>query len=281
MKKVLFCSILVFSLGLNNTALAHYCYNHSYLVHRDYYEEEFNFANCDKHYVIEGTSTYYYSNGTRSRYTSSTIYNSDGTIIEANCRNVKHYIHNNKHYFSFYKNKKYNIISEDRSFTSVKKYKSIEEIAPGKLLVKLNKKYGIIDLNENEIVPIKYKSFKTIGESLYLTNLNGYYGMINVSNKTLIKNEYDKIKEIHNAYLLKGKNGYGLADKNGKIIVTANCDNIKKLGEYIVVEQGNRFGVFDSNANSICPIIYKKIRLERNSLEGNLNKEWVKLIPDE
>lgn len=281
MKKILFCSVLAIFLGINNNAYAHHCYHsHAYLVHRDYYENEIDFANCDRHYVVEGVSTYYYSNGTRSRYVTSTIFNTDGSIIESNCKNVRHYIHNNKHYFSFYRNKKYNIISEDGRFISVKNYKSMQEIAPNRLLVKLNKRYGVIDLNENEIIPIKYKSFKKLADNLYLTKLNGYYGMINSSNKTIIKNEYDKISNIFNAYLLKKEGEYGLADKNGKIVVLANCDKIKKLGEYIIVEQGNRYGVFDANANPICPIIYKKIRLERNSLEGYLNKEWVKLIPD-
>ena len=173
-----------------STAQAHSCSSHYYLTHTDYYEEEQTFADCDKHSMLKQTTVYFYSNGTRRTQSLCTIFNKDGSVLISGCSNVQHLIHNKKHYFTFYQNKKYQIIDEFGNFISVNNYKQMQEIAPNRLLVKLDKKYGVIDLNNNIITPIKYKEFKQIGPNLFLTKLNGYYGMTDNSNNIFIKNEY-------------------------------------------------------------------------------------------
>ena len=271
--------LLLFSIFLcSNSIVYAHCHNHVYLVHKDFYQEEQNFHNCDKHYVLTETTVCYYSNGSRRTYTNSTIFNKDGSIVATNCRDVKHLIFNKKHYFTFYKNKKYNILDESGVITSVKNYKKMEEIAPNKLLVKLDKKYGIIDLKENKIVPIKYKKFEKIGDDLYLTKLNGFWGILNSSNKTILRNQYDKITPIYECFKIKRKDKYGLIDSKGNIIINAKCDSIKKIGEYIIVKLEGKFGVYDSVGNKISECIYRKIRLERNILEGKLGKIWEEII---
>ena len=272
MKKIIFLTLFCIFLNFNIVAEAHHCHSHYYVTYKDYFQEEQNFVDCEKHYVLKETTIYYYSNGTRRSYTTSTIFNNDGSIVIANCRDVKHFIHNKKHYFTFYQNKKYNIMDENGKITSVKNYKTLEEVAPNRLLVKLDKKYGIIDLNENRIVPIKYQKFKKVGEDLFLTKLNGYYGLLNSSNKILVKNEYDKISPLYDTFLLKKEGNFGLANSSGQIILQPNCNKIKKFGEYILVKQGNRYGLLSSNGDFITDIDYKKIKLERNSLFGKTNK---------
>jgi len=280
MKKIfiiltLFCLMLISS---ESSVSAHHCGHHSYITFRDYYQEEINFHNCNKHYGLKETIVYYYSNGSRYTYTFSTIFNSDGTIIESGCKNLKHYIYNGKHYFTFYKNKKYNIIDENGKYLSLKKYKQMQEIEENKLLVKLDKKYGIIDLDEKIIVPIKYKSIEKIGENLYLTKLNGYFGMLNSSNKILLKNEYDKISSIYNCYKLKRAGKFGLANSKGELLFIANCNQIKKLGEYIVIKRGKEYGVLDLDGNIIAEIKYRDIKLERNTLKlQDFDKNWINI----
>lgn len=277
MKKNFVVLLFCFLLFSNNSALAHHCHSH-YVTYRDYYQEDIAFHNCNKHYAIKETTTYYYSNGSRYTYVYSTIYNSDGTILEAGCRNLKHYIKDGKHYFTFYKNKKYNIMDETGKYLSFKNYKNMYEINNNKLLVKLNKRYGIIDLNENIIVPIKYKSIEKVGEDLFLTKLNGYYGFINSSNKILVKNEYDSIKQIHNIYKLKQDGKFGLANSKGEMILFSNCDKIKKIGEYILVKRNKEYGVFDADGNIIADIKYRKVNFERNTLYlQDSNKNWLKI----
>lgn len=272
MKKFVFFFVLSLVLSSNIPANAHHCHSHYYVTYKDYFQEEHNFANCNKHSMLKETSVYYYSNGTRRSYTTSTIFNQDGSILESGCSNVKHIIYNKKHYFTFYKNKKYQILDENGNYLSTKEYKSMQEIAPNKLLVKLDKKYGIIDLRENVITPIKYKKFEQIGKNLYLTKLNGYYGVIDSSNNVLIKHEHDKITPLYETFILKKYDKYGLIDKNGKIILTTDYDKIKKLGEYILIKKDGKYGVLDSSGKIVSQAIYKKIRLERNSLEGKLYK---------
>ena len=248
-----------------------------YLVGKDFTQSEEKFLDCDKHFVVKDITTYLYSNGTRRTQVSATIYNMDGSVLESGCSDVEHYIHENLHYFSFYKNRKYQVIDEKGLIYTVKNYKKMKEIAPNKLLVKLDKLFGVIDLHENTIIPIKYKSFEQIGQDLYLTKLNGYFGMINSSNKVLIKNEYDKIKPLYETYVLKRKDQYGLTDKNGKVLLPPIYNKIKKCGEYIIVQKGKYYGVFDATGGQLFPFIYKDIRLERNTLQGKTNQSWENL----
>ena len=274
MKKFWICFGIVFLLSANNSVQAHYCHSHYYITYKDYYQEEINFPNCQKHYLLNEVHTYYYSNGTRSHYVIGTIFNEDGSILQANCKNVNHYIKDGKHYFSFYRDKRYQIISEDGYAITTQQYKTMNAISNDKLLVKLNKKYGIIDLNNNVIVPIKYNSFKNIGNDLFLTKLNGYFGVINSSNKILVKNENDRISRIHDCFLIKKEGKFGLMNSEGQIIYKTECEKIKKLGEYILVKIGKNYSVLDASGNILSNKLYKNIRLNRNTLEGKINKIW-------
>ena len=68
-------------------------------------------------------------------------------------------------------------------------------------------------------------------------------------------------------------------DINGKIILLAEYDSIKKLGEYIIVKKDKKYYVYESSGKSISGLAYKKVRLERNVLEGYIKGEgWVSII---
>ena len=278
MKKIAICFIFCFILSGNISANAHHCGSCSYLVGKDYHQEEYTFNNCDRHSMLEETTVYYYSNGTRRYYRTSTIFNADGSILDSGCSNVKHIVYNGKHYFTFYKNKKYQILDEYGNYLTVKNYKSMTEIAPNRLLVKLDKKYGIIDLNENIITPIKYKKFEQVGQNLFITKLNGYYGMTDSQNSMLIKNEHDSIKALYDVFVIKKYDKFGIVNKNGKIILPVEYDKVKKLGEYIVVKKDGKYGVLSSSGEIIAEAIFKKVRLERNTLEGKLLKNSWKTL---
>lgn len=269
MKRKLFYLIagLIF---VTNSVEAHHCSSHYYVTYKDYFQEEQLFNNCNKHSMLKETTVYYYSNGTRRSYVTNTIFNQDGSVLISGCTDVKHILYKNKHYFTFYKNKKYQILDENGNYLTTKEYKKLKEIAPNRFLVKLNKKLGIIDLNENTITPIKYQKFEQIGQNLFLTKLNGYYGITDSNNKILIKNENDSIKPLYDVFIVKKQNKYRIADNKGQIILPSEYDNIKMLGEYILIKKDGKFGVLDANGKTIADTIYKKIRLERNNLEGKI-----------
>ena len=278
MKKNLIAILAFLIIGINLSAEAHYHHGSCpvYLVNKDYVTQEQYFNKCKTHYVIKETIIFFYSHGTRRSFTNCTIYNTDGTILETDCLSVKHLLINNKHFFVIYKNGKYSVINDKGEFLTTKKYKQMTEVGTNKLLVKLDKKFGIIDINENIIVPIKYKKFEKTDKNLFITKLNGYYGMIDNNNQVLVKNEYEKITPLYETYLLKKYGLYGLADKNGKIILEAENGSIKKLGEFIIVKQDKKYNVYDASGMKISEKSYKKIRLNRNTLEGKLKKVgWV------
>lgn len=251
-----------------------YHYHTPYVVNTDYRESETAFQDCEDHYLVTRTSISYYSDGTKRTSTSHAVYNTSGTVLIPSCTDVKHSIYNNEHYFLVRQGRKYHIVGSYGNVLSKRKYTQMQEISTNKLLVKVDGKFGIIDLNENKIVPIKYKSFKYVAPDLYITKLNGYYGMVDSSNNIILRNEYDKIKRVYDTYVLKRDGKYGLADMNGNIILPADNDKIKKLGEYLLVEKDNKYDVYDSDGNKLNEKSYKKIRLERNILEGKSNKNW-------
>lgn len=256
----------------------HHSSSSSYLVRTDYYTDEHKFVDCDEHKMTSETVVSYYSDGRRYSHTRYTLKNKDGSIIEDNCTNASHLVYNKNHYFIFRKNKKYNLMRADGEIISSRKYTSMQEIAPNRLLVRADKKYGIIDLDENLISPLKYKEIEFAGKDLYITKLNGYYGMMNSSNNILIKNEYDSIKPLYDTYILKMFGKYGLADINGSVLLKPEYDKIKNLGEYILVKKDKYYQIYDSSGKLISEKYYKKVRLNRNTLEGKLKTDvWVKI----
>ena len=63
------------------------------------------------------------------------------------------------------------------------------------------------------------------------------------------------------------------------MILPACNDSIKNLGEYIVVKNDKNYYVYDSSGKMISEVAYKKIRLERNTLEGYLKGEkWIEIL---
>lgn len=299
MKKIIFCIIFSLVIGTVGMAACHcshcsHCgHSHShghhptysggeshpvYLVNKESHTEKHNFQNCDKHYVMTETTIYHYSDGTRRVYTNSTIYNSDGTPIVENCQMANHVILENKHYFIVRKNRVGQILDETGTALSERKYSYIEVLQPNRLLVGLDKKYGIIDISENIIVPIKYQKFTDVGYGLFVTRLNGYYGILDINNNQLVDNDCERIKPLYDTYVLKKYGKYGLVSKEGKLLLEPAHDKIKKLGEYILVRDNNLYSVLDMCGNSIDDNKYKKVRLERNTLQGmNEKEEWSNL----
>ncbi len=250
-----------------------------YLVNSNHRQEEVKFQNCDKHYAITDITTNYYSDGTQRVYTNSTIYNSDGTVLESDCQSLKHTIYEDNHYFLIRKNKGYKIIDSQGQQLTFRKYTKMEEIKPNRIMVRHDKKYGIIDLKENVIVPLKYQDLEQNGENIFIAKLNGYYGIIDIENNTLVEPDCEKIKPLYDTMVLKRYHKYGLVKSNGEKVLSPNYDKIKKLGEYIIVKQNDKYGVLDSEGNFISEIIYQNIKLERNKLKGMKYKNnWVDIL---
>ena len=303
MKKIFLCFLLALSVcNVSNAACSHHggyhagCTNHAhathhghhpshsssgsqsvYVVSRDFSKSEQKFPNCTKHYMVVETITYHYSDGSRRSFTNCTVFNSDGTVLVADCRGVNHVMYNNNHYFIINKGGYYIIDSEGSKITQ-KTYSAMKEFKPDRLIVRHDKKYGIIDLKENVIVPIKYQKFITDGNGVFITKLNGYWGIVDSENNQLVKNDCDKIKSLHDTILIKRYNKYGLADLDGKMIYEVKYNKIKKLGEYIVVKDGKKYFVLDYDGERINDFSYKKIKLERNTLYGlGDDKAWVEI----
>ena len=248
-----------------------------YVVRSDNFQEEQSFKNCSKHTLLIDGVTNYYSNGSVRTYYSYTVLNQDKTPLISNCSDIKHIVHNKKHYFLAKQNKYYKIINDDGFELTKRKYSLMKEIAPNKILVKVEKKYGVIDIFENVIVPIKYQKFEQLSSNLFKTKLNGYWGLVDNSNNVLLKNEFDNIKLLYDTYVAKKENKYYLLNLEGQTILS-NADKIKKLGEYILIKKDKLYGIFDLEGNQISEIKYKKIKLDRNNIKAYENKKWFELI---
>ncbi len=243
-----------------------------YLIRTENHTDEVKFPNCSKHYAVTETTTNIYSDGSRKSFANSTIYNSDGVVLETDCKSVKHTIYNDKHYFIVRKNDGYKIIDESANIITDRNYSYMSEIEPNRILVKRDKRYGIIDLNDEIVVPVKYQKLLMADNRVMIAKLNGYYGVIDIDNEIQVAPDCDKIKPLYDTLLLKRYHKYGLTDLEGELILSVQYDKIKKLGEYIVVKKGGKYGVLDYKGDVIGETIYKEIKLKRNKLLGITEK---------
>lgn len=297
MKRLLLCLISVLYLSCscygacscpNHPAGCSHNHNHNHpvshssssesvhLINTEFRKSEHKFPNCKEHYVITESTINYYSDGSKRTFESSTIYNSDGTVIETDCKSVEHIIYENKHYFIINK-KGYKIIDSDGNILTKRIYSRMTKIEPNRILVRYEKRYGIIDLKENIIVPIKYQNISRAGNNIFITKLNHYYGIIDIDNNVSVKNNCEKIKKIHDVIILKRYGKYGLCDTDANIILEIEYDKIKKFGEYILIKKDNKYGILDFYGKEIAPPKYKKIRLKRNELQGLLDNTWLNI----
>lgn len=260
-----------------------YRYNSSshpvYLINSEHEKSEQRFPNCDKHYVETETTINYYSDGTRRVFANSTIFNSDGTVLLDNCLSVDHLIYEDKHYFIVKRYKEgFKIIDSDGNILTHRNYSYMTDIAPNRIMVKFDKKYGIIDLAENTVVPMIYQKFDRAGENIFTAKLNGYWGIVDINNNIMVKFECNNIKRIYDVFVAKKYDKFALINSEGAFISGFDYDKVKKLGEYILVAKNKRYGVYDYNGMKLTDLKYKKIRLERNNLEGQLYSDsWLKL----
>ena len=297
MKKILLCVCLVVILGTcaiakgSHSPTGHNCSSnchhnhphhtsgsssseHVYLTNTEHNTYEQKFPNCKDHYAITETTTNYYSNGTKNVFSNSTIYNSDGSVLETDCLNIEHIIFDDKHYFIINKKGKgYRIIDDSANVLTTRKYTKMSALENGKILVRYDKKYGVTDLHEKTIIPIKYQQMDIIAKDVFLTKLNGYYGIIDINNNIMVRNDCDKIKMANDVLIIKRYNKYGLASRNGKIIYDIKYDKIKKFGEYMLIKQDKKFGIYNPETKESSQIKYKKIKLERNALKGTIAGE--------
>ena len=245
---------------------------------------EIKFPNCYQHYAIKDTTSDYYSDGSKKVYTKYTLYNTDGAVLAENCKDLKHIIYADRHYFIINNSEGYQLSDENAEPITERKYNYMTEAGINRLIVRSNEdsgffsngKYGIIDFAENDIVPLKYSSINPLSNDIFITKLNGYYGITDIDGNEIIPNDCDSIKNIHNALLIKRYGKYGLADRYGTVILGTNYDKIKKLGDYILVKKNDKYGVWDSNGKNISEIIYKSVKLDRNILHGKTDRdEWV------
>lgn len=239
-------------------------------------------SGCNRHYlgVHEITTTYSPNDVRVTRL--YTVYNADGSVIISNCKNAQHLIKDSNHYFLINNNK---IIDEAGNSVTGQTYASAYIIAADRIKVSKNISFmksgqGIIDFGGKEVVPVIYQQIKQskINNNLYITKKDGYYGLLDLNNNILLKNEYDNVKELQNTYILKKYSLYGLADINGNVILPADNEKIERLGgEYIKVKKYGKWGIFDRNGNRITSTIYQDVKIQRDTIYGKKNDNWIKI----
>ena len=251
-----------------------------YLINQTYSKEEHKFPNCTKHYAITEVTTSIYSDGSKRIYSTSSVYNSDGSVLIDGCFYVKHFMNNNAHYFLARTNKGFQIFNSNGEVINNRIYSYMELLTPDRFLVRYNKMYGIIDLKENVIVPIKYQKFNSIGKDLFITKLNGYYGMIDMNNKIYLENDCSSIKPLYDTYVVKSRGKYGLVSQKGEILLPPIYDKVKKLGGYILVKSNKKYGVLDVSGQPLSRIEFTKVKLNKNRLECYTQDKGLKYISD-
>lgn len=118
--------------------------------------------------------------------------------------------------------------------------------------------YGYIDYKGKQTVKLEYNDISRVtdvstDEGIYLIAAkNGQYGVIK-NNKIIINNEYQSIDydKTNKIFILRKNKNYGVADINGKVIISVENTNIQAKGEYIYAEKNNVKEVYDSLGNKV------------------------------
>lgn len=209
------------------------------LINTQYQKTEHKFTNCDKHYILTETATNFYSDGSRRIYSNSTIFNSDGSVIEIDCKSVEHLIFNDKHYFIINKNG-YKLINDSGETLTKRNYSFMTKITPNRILVKFDKRYGIIDLSEDTIVPVKYQKMTHIGNGIFVTKLNGYYGILDKDDNILLNNNCERIKPIHDVIVIKKYGKYGIYNREDRLYLNPCMTKLKNsMNTYLLKKTKN------------------------------------------
>lgn len=169
---------------------------------------------------------------------------------------------------------KYNYISYKLEQLNNETYKNIERIIDIQnkdeiyLIYEKNNKYGVLK-NNNVILNNEYNSIKYDNlNKLFILLKESKYGVADIEGKTIISNEYDSI-DIEGLYIYANKNGQNIIyDNKGK-----RNQNAQYKSEYwvddekykIVINKDNKYGVEDSNGRKIIDNNYYYIEYLNNN----------------
>ncbi len=169
---------------------------------------------------------------------------------------------------------KYNYINYKLEQLNKEKYKNIQRIIDIQnkdevyLIYEKDNKYGVLK-NNNEILNNEYNSIKFDNlNKLFILLKDNKYGVANIEGKTIVSNEYDSI-DIEGLYIY--------ASKSGKDIIFDNEGKTKQNAQYkseywvddknykIVIDKDNKYGIEDANGKKIINNYYYYIEYLNNN----------------
>jgi len=154
------------------------------------------------------------------------------------------------------------------------------------MVAKKDKKYGVIDRLNNEIFPFEYDSFyrkildwKTKKyEDYYMVKKDSLIGVCNLNGDFIIPVKYTYLHLIANKYFSFGtkKEGYGLMEKNGRIIINPKYEeplSIAKEGVLIAKKDG-KIRFIDFQEKVTLPIQLDKVIFEGDIYKILKDDKW-------
>lgn len=142
-------------------------------------------------------------------------------------------------------------------------------------IVEKNDKYGIVNDKFELIIPCEYEFVEALSDVLFKFKEGGKWGIIDKSGKLIAGAEYVNLTYETESLLMVEtcvQNGsyteprYGFLDRQGKVIVPAQCKTIKRIEQenniFFIAEINWNKGVWDKDGKIIVPFIYRKISQE-------------------
>ncbi|MEL6866907.1 MAG: WG repeat-containing protein [Bacteroidota bacterium] len=144
--------------------------------------------------------------------------------------------------------------------------------AAGELLIaKKGGYYGLIDFNEQIITPHKYKIIEYLDENRFVVYNEKYRcALVDQEDKAIIpfSKKLLRIEQLdHQYYKVGNRNGCGLADLAGELIIPMLYDDISIFEpELLFVRTSKGAGLVDLNNRVVVPLFYEKIaRLSKDT----------------
>lgn len=189
-------------------------------------------------------------------------------------------------YFSFYKDNKWGVIDSNGDIVIDPSYREMIVVPDNKAGVFIctydvnyeTGEYNTKVLNEkNEEILKNYDKVEAVQNKNESSSLwyekdvlkvkqGNLYGLIDFSGKEILPIQYDEItamEGIENCYKIKKDEKIGIADGDGKIVLSPEYTDVRILGKDnksgYIVKNDNKYGILDYSKNIILDIKYDEI----------------------
>ncbi|MEQ8878683.1 MAG: WG repeat-containing protein, partial [Cyclobacteriaceae bacterium] len=114
-----------------------------------------------------------------------------------------------------------------------------------------------------------YDTCSVFENGLANVSIDGKFGIINTKGEMIIQPDFEMISRtpFGNYVVTSPQMKQGLADEQGKILLSANYDEVIDTAyEFVIAKRGDNYGVVTYDGHSYVPFNYKQVEIQGDYL---------------